>query len=37
VFVVISCTFCGFTEFYNPEILKGRDDLGTVLDILFGG
>jgi uncharacterized protein len=37
VFVAVSCTFCGFTEFYNPHILEGRDDLGTVLDILFGG
>jgi len=30
-----SCTNCGYTEVYNLKVLAGKDDLGTVLDILF--
>ncbi|NBC69539.1 hypothetical protein GT003_11095 [Paenibacillus sacheonensis] len=38
-FLAVSCTHCGFAEFYNPDILKGKKSgqLGTIMDILFGG
>jgi predicted nucleic-acid-binding Zn-ribbon protein len=36
-FVAASCTNCGFTEIYNPEVLEGKRHLGSILDILFGG
>ncbi|HEU4743467.1 MAG TPA: zinc ribbon domain-containing protein [Meiothermus sp.] len=36
VFIAASCQNCGYTEIYNPEILEGKDNLGTVLDLLFG-
>ncbi len=32
-----SCTNCGYTEVYNLDILRGRDDLGGFLDVLFAG
>ena len=32
-----SCTNCGYTEVYNLDILDGKDDLGTFLDVLFSG
>lgn len=34
-YAFISCTNCGFTEIYNLETLRGKDDLGTLLEILF--
>jgi hypothetical protein len=37
VFIAASCETCGFTEIYNPEILEGKDDIGAVLDLIFGG
>jgi len=36
-FITVSCLNCGYTEMYNPDILKGKDNLGTILDIMFGG
>lgn len=36
-FVAVSCTSCGFTEFYNLNILEGQDHLGDIMDFLFGG
>lgn len=36
VFLACSCTRCGYTELYNPEILEGKDNLGTILDLIFG-
>ena len=36
-YLMVSCTNCGYTEVYNPEILEGKRQLGNVLDILFGG
>ena len=30
-----SCTNCGYTEVFNLRILKGKDNLGTFLEILF--
>ncbi|HEX3031502.1 MAG TPA: zinc ribbon domain-containing protein [Bacillota bacterium] len=35
-FIAVSCKNCGFTELYNPEILEGKNNLGNILDILFG-
>jgi hypothetical protein len=35
-FIAVSCKNCGFTEVYSPDILEEKDDLGTVLDLLFG-
>lgn len=35
-FIAVSCLHCGFTEIYNPEILEGKNNLGTILDIIFG-
>jgi hypothetical protein len=35
-FVTASCTNCGYTEVYNPEILEGKRHLGSILDLLFG-
>jgi predicted nucleic-acid-binding Zn-ribbon protein len=35
-FVAASCTNCGFTEIYNPEVLEGKRHLGSILDLLFG-
>jgi predicted nucleic-acid-binding Zn-ribbon protein len=35
-FIAASCTHCGFTEIYNPEVLEGKKHLGTILDVLFG-
>lgn len=37
VFIAVSCGNCGYTELYNPEILEGKDDWGTLLDVLFAG
>jgi predicted nucleic-acid-binding Zn-ribbon protein len=36
-FIAVSCLSCGYTEIYNPDILEGKDHLGNILDILFGG
>jgi hypothetical protein len=36
-FLTASCTHCGYTEVYNPEILEGKRHLGSILDVLFGG
>jgi predicted nucleic-acid-binding Zn-ribbon protein len=35
-FVAASCTNCGYTEIYNPEVLEGKRHLGSLLDLLFG-
>ena len=32
-----SCRNCGYTEIYNLRTLEGKDDLGTLLDLLFIG
>lgn len=36
-FIAVSCNNCGYTEIYNPEVLEGKDKLGSILDVLFGG
>lgn len=30
-----SCYNCGYTEVYNLEVLEGRDNVGSLLEILF--
>ncbi len=34
-FITVSCSHCGYTEIYNPEVLEGKRHLGSILDILF--
>lgn len=34
-YVFVSCRNCGYTEVYNLTTLQGKDDLGSLLDILF--
>ena len=34
-FITVSCSNCGYTEVYNPEVLEGKRHLGSILDILF--
>jgi len=36
-FVMVSCSHCGYTEVYNPEIIEGKRHLGNIFDVLFGG
>jgi predicted nucleic-acid-binding Zn-ribbon protein len=31
----VSCLNCGYTEVYNLETLEGKDDLGTILEVIF--
>jgi hypothetical protein len=35
-FIAVSCTNCGFSELYDLAVLRGREDVTDVLDILFG-
>ncbi len=30
-----SCNNCGYTEVYNLKVLAGKDNLGTILEVLF--
>lgn len=34
-YAFLSCTNCGFTQVYNLRVLEGRDDLGSILEVLF--
>jgi uncharacterized protein len=34
-YAFVSCRNCGYTEVYNLRTLEGRDDIGTLLEILF--
>ena len=36
-YTFVSCTNCGYTEAYNTNMLKNKDDLEAFLDILFAG
>jgi predicted nucleic-acid-binding Zn-ribbon protein len=38
-YLFVSCLNCGFVEVYDPDVLNGHKtgQLGTILDILFGG
>jgi predicted nucleic-acid-binding Zn-ribbon protein len=34
-YAFVSCTNCGYTEAYSLQVLEGKDDLGTFLEVLF--
>lgn len=34
-YAFVSCNNCGYTEIYDLRVLEGRDDAGTLLEILF--
>jgi predicted nucleic-acid-binding Zn-ribbon protein len=34
-YAFVSCKNCGYTEIFNLNILKGKDDVGTILELLF--
>ena len=34
--IALSCTNCGYTELYNPDILESKRYLGPILKVLFG-
>ena len=38
-YLFVSCNSCGHVEVFNPVVLKGKKQgqVGTILDILFGG
>ena len=36
-YIFVSCRNCGYTEIYNLKTLEGKDDLGTIIDVLFSG
>jgi hypothetical protein len=36
-YAFVSCRTCGYTEIFNLRILEGKDNLGTFIDVLFGG
>ena len=34
-YAFVNCLNCGYTEVFNLQVLEGKDNLGTFLDILF--
>jgi predicted nucleic-acid-binding Zn-ribbon protein len=34
-YAFVSCNNCGYTEIFSLKILKGKDDLGTILEVIF--
>jgi predicted nucleic-acid-binding Zn-ribbon protein len=34
-YTFVSCTNCGYTEVFNLNVLEGKDNLGTFLEVLF--
>ena len=34
-YAFVSCKNCGYTEIFNLKILKGKDNLGTILEVIF--
>ncbi len=36
-YTFVSCQNCGYTEVFNLDILEGKDDASTFLDVLFSG
>ncbi len=34
-YAFVSCNNCGYTEIYNLRTLAGRDDVGTILEVIF--
>ncbi|MCP3977967.1 MAG: hypothetical protein GY716_01370 [bacterium] len=33
--ITVSCTGCGYTEFYNSDVLEGTAELDSILDVIF--
>ena len=36
-FIALTCRNCGYTELFDPKVLGESRQLGTILDVLFGG
>jgi uncharacterized protein len=34
-YAFVSCDHCGYTDVFNLRTLEGKDNLGTLLEILF--
>jgi len=34
-YAFVSCKNCGYTEIFSLNILKGKDDVGTILEVIF--
>lgn len=34
-YTFVSCHNCGYTEVYNLHTLEGKDNVGTILEVLF--
>jgi predicted nucleic-acid-binding Zn-ribbon protein len=34
-YAFVSCKNCGYTEIFDLKVLKGKDNLGTVLEVIF--
>jgi predicted nucleic-acid-binding Zn-ribbon protein len=34
-YAFVSCINCGYTEVFNLRVLEGRDDVGTLLEVIF--
>lgn len=34
-YAFVSCQNCGYTEVYNLRTLEGKDNLGSLLEVLF--
>jgi predicted nucleic-acid-binding Zn-ribbon protein len=34
-YAFVSCKNCGYSEIFSMNILKGKDDLGTILEVIF--
>lgn len=34
-YAFVSCTNCGYTEVFNLRVLEGKDDVGTLLEVIF--
>ena len=34
-YAFVSCMNCGYTEIYNLRVLKGKDNLGTIFEVIF--
>lgn len=34
-YAFVSCNNCGYTEIFNLQMLEGKDNLGTFLEVLF--
>ena len=35
-YIAISCSGCGYTEFYNPVVFQGKNNATDPLDLIFG-